>query len=46
MGFVGLDGESVMHAGMNELDSFCTIPFGYVDSVGSHDKDISLQFGG
>lgn len=39
-GVGGLDGESVMHAGTNELGFFCTIPFGYVDSVGSHDRNI------
>ena len=43
-GLVGVDGAGVKHAGTKELD-FCTIPFGYVDSVGSHDSDISLRLG-
>lgn len=41
---MGLSGW-VMHAGTNELDFFCTIPFGYVDSVGSHDRNTSFRLG-
>ena len=44
MGLLVWTGAGVEHAGTNELD-FCTIPLGYVDSVGSHDRNISLRFG-
>ncbi len=43
-GVVGMEGATVKHAVTSEMD-FCTIPFGYVDSVGSHDRDISLRLG-
>ena len=45
MGLLVWNGAGVELAGMNELDFFCTIPLGYVDSVGSHDRNVLLRFG-